>query len=271
MRTSREITEQQSYSVIKANELIQKGRFTLTAQQQKLVLYLVSKIKPNDTGEHTYIFKIRDFCRVCGVDYEQTYYYTTIKAELKKLRDKSVWIELPNGDEVTAGWLSKAKISKATGNVYIEFDRDMVPFLFELKERYTQYCLEYVLPMRSLYAIRLYELLKSYEWQGIKKPIELEELKACIGASNYERFNDFRRWALIPAVNEINAYTDIKVDWKPIQDGRKVVSVLFEIRKISGEEINTRREKRWKVLRIDITPERAEADFSGFTPEDEVE
>lgn len=250
MRTTKEIAEQISHDVIKSNDLIQRSRFSLSTQQQKIILYLISKIKPFEEP-HPYVFRIKDFCRVCGLDDTQGYYYRTLKDELKKLRDKSVWIKLPNGDEVTAGWLSKVKISQATGNVYIDFDVDMLPFLFGLKEQFTRYSLEYVLAMRSKYAIRLYELIKSHEWQG-KTFKTLEDLKIRMDALNYDRWQDFRRYALEPAVEEINKYSDIFVSWNELKEGRKVARIVFNVVHVSGEEINRRREKRWEKLGIEI-------------------
>ena len=40
------ITDPRERKVTKANELIQKSRFSLSAQQQKIVLFLISQITP---------------------------------------------------------------------------------------------------------------------------------------------------------------------------------------------------------------------------------
>ena len=62
------IGEKQTYSVFKANELIQQSRFTLTTQQNKMLLFLISKIKDTDTGEEIYSFPIKEFCEVCNIE-----------------------------------------------------------------------------------------------------------------------------------------------------------------------------------------------------------
>lgn len=43
-----EMMDSRQMFVVKANALIQKSRFSLSLQQQKIVLYLISKIQPND-------------------------------------------------------------------------------------------------------------------------------------------------------------------------------------------------------------------------------
>ena len=40
--------ELREYYVVKANDLIRKGRYNLTTQQQKIVLFAISKIRKND-------------------------------------------------------------------------------------------------------------------------------------------------------------------------------------------------------------------------------
>ena len=52
--------------VVKANELIQKSRFNLSLQQQKIILYLISQIDRNDKEFKLYSFSIQHFCKVCG-------------------------------------------------------------------------------------------------------------------------------------------------------------------------------------------------------------
>ena len=51
-------------TVTKANELIQKSRFSLSLQQQKIMLYLISQISPYDEEFKLYTFSITEFCKV---------------------------------------------------------------------------------------------------------------------------------------------------------------------------------------------------------------
>ncbi|MCL1912479.1 MAG: replication initiation protein [Eubacteriaceae bacterium] len=49
--------------VIKSNEIVQKGRHNLTMQEQKILLYVISKIKPADLDFKQFHFSIQDFAR----------------------------------------------------------------------------------------------------------------------------------------------------------------------------------------------------------------
>ena len=57
-----------NYKIIKSNELIQKSKYELSAQEQKIIMYLISKVKPDDEAFITMDFDIIEFCCVCGID-----------------------------------------------------------------------------------------------------------------------------------------------------------------------------------------------------------
>ena len=136
---SKKIKDERNLYVVKANELIQKSRFDLSLQQQKIVLYLISKIKYTDEEFTEYEFSIQDFCSVCGIYAESGNNYADLKKNIKAIADKSVWVMLDNGTETLVRWIEKPYISKGNGTIKIKLDKDMKPFLLQLKKKYTQY------------------------------------------------------------------------------------------------------------------------------------
>lgn len=223
-----QIYQERDYNVVKANEIIQKARFDLGKIEQKTFCYIVSKIKPTDNQSTEYTFTINDYCEVCGIEKNNGKNIENVKAALKTLSDRSFWLTDENGDEVLIRWLQKARVSPKRGKVTVRLDEDMAKYLIGLQNNFTQYSLLCVLPMRSSYSIRLYELLKSYS--GLKrKTFKIDELKIQLMAP-YERFPDFRRKVLDVATREINEFTDIEITWEPAFKGRKVVEVDFTIK-----------------------------------------
>jgi len=103
--TDRKIMESRNYKVVKANDLIQKSRFNLKVQEQKILLYLISKIKPDDMELKEHTFQIQDFCMVCGLYEDSGANYNYIKQTLKDLRDKSIWVTLDDDSEMTLAWI----------------------------------------------------------------------------------------------------------------------------------------------------------------------
>jgi plasmid replication initiation protein len=201
--------------------------------EQKTFCYAVSKIKPDDRPDTEYVFGINEYCDVCGISRNSGKTIEEVKSALKKLRDKSFYLMDENGDYVLIGWLSKVRVSPRSGKIAIKFDEDMQRYLVGIiGGGYTQYSLLCVLPMRSAYSIRLYELMKSYA--GLhKKDFDIDDLKAQLCAP-YVNFKDFRKKVLDIATREINRYTDIEVTWEPITKGRKVIKVHFEIKLRKG-------------------------------------
>lgn len=234
-----EILTQQEYMVVKSNDIIQKSRFSLSVQQQKIILFLISKIKPGDTL-CPYSVSIKDFCEVCNIDPNNGKNYADIKTALKGLADKSIWLRDGN-KEILLRWLDRVLIDYQSSNIVVKFHTDMVPFLLELKEKYTQYSLDNILPMRSKYGIRLYELLKSFENYSMTLTFSYDELKQRLDSEKYTRFADFRRFVLEPALNDINTYSDIVVKHRLIKKNSRAYNhIEFRVLAATGNEMKKR-------------------------------
>ena len=218
--------------VVKANDLIQKSRFSLSLLQQKIVLYLISQISVFDTDFKLYEFDIREFCQVCGIDYDSGGNYAYLKEQIKEIRDKSIWIKLPDGRETLLAWIEKPYISENSGKIQIRLDRDMIPYLLQLKENFTKYELIYTLHFKSKYSIRLYELVKSIHYHDLE-PYEriytIEELQTILDAGIYKTYQHFRENVLDKAVAEINEYSDKSISYEAIRVGRKIGKIKLHI------------------------------------------
>ena len=231
--------------VVKANELIQKSRFNLSLQQQKIILYLISQIDRNDKEFKLYSFSIQHFCKVCGIDYTNGKNYIGLKEAIKEIAQKVLWVMLPNGKEATIRWIEKAYIDRNTGTIEIRLDEDMKPYLLQLKDNFTQYELVWTLKFNSKYSIRLYELIKSihyHELDPYERTYDIDELKRLLDAETYKTYQHFKDRALQVAVDEINSTSDKLVSFVPIKDGRAVKKIQLHIEsKDQGERIKLRK------------------------------
>lgn len=226
-REKMQVCKGREMEVYKANDMIQKGRHELSLQEQRCVLYAISKIQPEDTVFQEYTFELSDFYKLCGLQGDS---YTEMKAILTGLKQKTWWVETAPNVESTVSWFNKVRTNKKSGTVTVRFDDDMMPYLLDLTKEnkyFTHYQLKYILPMKSQYAIRLYELLKSYQRNNIEWFFDIDPLKKQLNCEKYKDFYDFRRWVIEPAVAEINEFTDIKIAWEPVKEGRRVARVNF--------------------------------------------
>lgn len=225
--------------VVKANDLIRKSRYSLTAQQQKIVLFAISKIRPDDDITTKYTFDINELANACGMKIRDGgSYYDRIKEDLKVLLKRELHV-LPDGKEISISWIGDVELSKNDATVSVIFNPNMETFLFDLKEKYTQYRLQSVLVFRGRYAIRLYEIMRSYTTQraiddGDEKEVTLSvsDLRQQLETNAYDKWADFNRFILKPAINEINECAeDIHIDYFPMKGDhtRTIEKVNFVI------------------------------------------
>ncbi len=230
------IEKEREMKVYKADELLQKARFTLTLTEQRLILYAITKIKPTDTAFTEYEFNLKDFYSVCGISGKES--YTEIKKQCISLKSKAWWITVldENGSEWESAvtWFNTLRTNKKSGKIRIKFHEDMMPYLLELSKQYgetgsyfTSYDLKYILPMKSTYSIRIYELLKSYQKNNKSWWFKLDKLKHILNCENYKRYPDFRRFVLEPAIKEINKFTDLSIEYSTVKDGNKIDEITF--------------------------------------------
>ncbi len=225
--TEKELEKKQYSLVVKSNELIRKTRFSLSVVEQKVLLYIISKIKPGDNVLLEYELDIREFCEVCGIEYFQN--MSQVKETIQSLRDKSMWLRLSDKEEVLVSWINKARIHYGTGTMTVRLDDDLLPYLLQLKDNFTKYELIAILALKSKFSIRLYELFKSYEY---KKEFEIavEDLrKMLMIETEYPKMADFKRYVIDRAIDEINRFTDIEVEYEPVRKGKFITAFRFRV------------------------------------------
>ena len=118
------IEKDRNYMVVKANDLVLRSRYQYNVNQQKMIAFICSKIKPstnaNNQFQLEYEYEISDYIRLMGIQKTGSA-YDEIKATLKSLRDKSYWLTLENGDETTVSWVDKATTNKKSGLAKFKF------------------------------------------------------------------------------------------------------------------------------------------------------
>lgn len=115
----------------------------------------------------------------------------------------------------------------------MKFSPVLEPYLLSIKETYTKYKLGYVINFKSEYSFRFYELMKAYEKIG-ERTITIEEIRELLmlDSNKYIKYNHLKTRVIQKAIEEINKYSDIKVQLeKEEKEGKKVVGLVFSINK----------------------------------------
>ena len=223
--------------VVKSNELLRNTRYTLSTTEQKLLVYIVSTIKQEDKEFKEVEINIVEYCRLAGIETNSGNIYQYIKDQIQILANKSWWIPVNNNKEILFRWIDKATIEKGSGIVKIKLHDNLKPYLLDLRSNFTKYELINVLTLRGKYAIRLYELFKSYLWQGHWE-IAVEDLKSLLNvADKYKQFKEFKRSLLTPAIEEINKYTDLEIQFEAVKQGKAIKDIYFSIGEKQGYQL----------------------------------
>ena len=210
--------------VIKSNKLIE-ARYELSLNEQKIILYAVSKLDATKDKFNILELETKEFMELLNTS---QFRYTEIRELVSNLMSKQVRIETDKRDLV-ANWISSIDYIKDTGLIELEFSEKLIPYLLQLKERFTRYQLNNILHLKNKHSIRIYELLKQYQKIG-QREFTINELKKILMLENkYKQFRDFNKSVLKLTMEEINEFTDLIIDIDYIKKGRKVESIKYKI------------------------------------------
>lgn len=226
-------TDSSNY-VVQANSLI-GGKQALKLNSAKLIRSAIMQVVKGDEELKPYIITIKEFAQLLQIDESNIYRYAEditddilknpVYVKEEKQGKTVKWIKIP--------WVSRCEYNADMG-IAIKLNDELKPFLINLKEQYTQYTLENVLAMKSVYAIRIYELLQSRVMchvlpkNGVHIIITVKDLKECCNCTDkYKEFSNFKVKVLDKAKDEINRVTMFRVDYSYVKQGRSVTGIEF--------------------------------------------
>lgn len=160
---------------------------------------------------------------------------------------------------------------KNDGHFYYTFPPDLLAVISQSKAWATIKS-HIMYALRSKYSIRLYEMIERRI--GLNKQHEeftIDEFRALLGVPDgkLERYADFNKHCLKPALDEVNHITDFIVDVMAVKKGRAVEKLVLswfrkspaEMRRAYDEREKSRvgRQVRWngsvELIRLDDGPD----------------
>ena len=229
--------------VIKHNDLIE-AKYTLSLIEQKVILFAITKIDTSKEKFNRVRFNVSELADLIGSESSR---YSEFRVIANSLMDKKIYLK--DRPTLEIRWASR---SEYLGNGVIElgFDEELIPYLLQLKSRFTRYQIRNILYLENKHSIRIYELLKQYEPIG-KRTFTIDKLKEILMLENqYNRFYDFERYVLKPTMEEINDYTDLKVSYEKIKKGRSIHSIKYKIELKEIDDYKTYLEDNYNIKDI---------------------
>jgi plasmid replication initiation protein len=214
-----------------SNDIIEAG-YRLTLMETRLLQACIAQIDSTKELLVTDRFELsaKDFAKLYKISEESA--YDELKEVSKQLFSRHIVINNPDPEQpkikqTRTQWITSIDYLPDEGKIYLFFAPKILPYLSQLKGKFTQYELKNIGNMKSTYGIRLYLLMmqwkttgtRTIEIDGLKKQLELDD--------SYDRMNNFKARVIEPAVNDMNKNSDYTVGWEQRKTGRKVTHLIF--------------------------------------------
>jgi plasmid replication initiation protein len=246
-------SQPQTQTLVWQHNSLAEARYSLTAREQKVLLYVVAMIEPEDDELKLYKIRVEDFARLLSLGKDDL--YEELRDVVSKLKAKPLVIRnhFETGDKkpknLLTSWFQDV-VTEADGSGYIgvSISARLKPYLLQVKREFFRYQLGYAIELHSAYSLRLYQWAKRWQFTG-KRLITIEELRTIIGAEELDekgrvkkrilpQYGEFHKWALRPAVKEINEMTDLRLSYveQKTPGTKRVEALLFRITPSSRAE-----------------------------------
>lgn len=226
-----------SYYVVQHNNLI-TGKQSLSINAAKVLRAAIMQIVKDDEELKPYVITTRELADLLHITTDNIYrVIDSISDEL-----------ITSYAEARAEYGSKKKFKKISWVSFCEYDsdvgfaiklnQDMKPYLLGLQNNYTEYTLDNILAMKSVYGIRIFELLQEkiknghrpLPKNGLNIELTVQYIRECCDCEDkYERFSQFKTRVLDRAVEEIERVTMYTLSYSYIKKGRMIESIVFHI------------------------------------------
>ncbi|MBL0703868.1 MAG: replication initiation protein [Sulfurospirillum sp.] len=213
---------------------IVNGRYSLTKNENNLIMMLLTAIDKDDEDFKDYVFTKKEFEAKTGVVYKPG----DLKSYAKSLMSKVLEVKKSDEEWELFNWFSYFKYDR--GTITCGFDKRLKPYLLSLKQ-YIFTNQSYILTMKGQYSKRIYMMLREYMNYGERK-FNVKELQDILQVpKSYKNYSKFKQGILLQTVKDINKFTDIEIKnlgtarkpvyFEEIKPSRKVEGIIFYYKK----------------------------------------
>ena len=241
--------------VVKSNKLVQALQ-TLTLSETRLLQLAI--VDARETGQGLSTDKPLE---LNAIRYAKTFnispdaaYLALIEAE-DSLFKRQFTITNDDGSLTKSRWIQDANYRKGEGQILVTLTRVVVDHVTKIdgfEQYFTSYHLLKTSDFKSVYAVRLYELLMQWKSVGKTPPFELNTFRSQlgIGVNEYTRMEAFKRRVLDIALDQINEFSDITIKYEQHKKGRSIsgFSFTFKQKKIAKPEMNSPKDNNLELF-----------------------
>lgn len=244
--------------VVKSNRLVQALQ-TLSLSETRLLQLAIVDARETGQGLST-----DEPLELNATRYAQTFnvspdaaYLALIEAE-DSLFKRKFTITNEDGSLTKSRWIQDANYKKGEGLILVTLTRVVIEHVTKIdgfEQYFTSYHLKKTSDFKSVYAVRLYELLM--QWKNIgKTPVfELDKFRnqIGIGVNEYTRMEAFKRRVLDIAMAQINDSSDITVKYEQHKKGRSIFGFSFQFKSKKTMHVATKTSNNYLNKSIKLT------------------
>lgn len=231
--------------IVQANELVRSRQEDLTLLEAKIIRLAISQVLKDDKDLKTYTCNVVDLANFLKISQDNI--YRDIQELSQDIMKKSIFIKSKDNKKgyKIFHWIDY--IEYKDGVITFKLSESLKPYLIGLQELFTTYEYDTIISLPTNNAIRLYELLASYQNIQFQKVIDHSFFNIKLGKNEFlftidwlrEYFNcenkyrntgDFIKRIIAPSVEAIQKNTLMRIDYKLIKEKRSIKAIIFSLK-----------------------------------------
>jgi plasmid replication initiation protein len=214
--------------LISIDNKIIHASYKVTLNELRLILLAFSQINPIDKNNESKIVTISasQYSSWFGGNKDEV--YRDMKEALDLLFKRCLKVICNSYIKTDIRWIDLKSVIDSTQSIELRFNPEINDFLRNLRNGFTSYQLSNVCRMKSVFSIRLYQMLM--QWKSTREiTITVENLRFAldIPLKGYPKFGNIKQKIIDPARLEINDVSDVIADYLLIKKGKFVHAIKF--------------------------------------------
>lgn len=148
-----------------------------------------------------------------------------VRKAAKGLVSRVVDYEDKEGNYIAFAPFTTAEIPRYGSELKIQVHKMFWEAILDFRSGYRKIDAKRAISLKSVYAIRFYELLSGKTEPITYSVVELKDM--FMVKDKYKQINDFMRFVLDPAKRELDASAPYSFDYEPVKDGRRIIAFRF--------------------------------------------
>ena len=241
--------------IVKDNALI-NASYSLELTEQRIILLAILKARENKTP-HNQELIVTAQSYITAFNVHRNTAYKTLKTACDNLFDRRFsyqrYSDKGKVEQVKSRWVQSVVYAESDSYIKIKFADEVLPLITMLEKHFTSYELQQVASLKSIHAIRLYELLIQYRTVG-KIEISLNDLRLKLGIADgkYPTMNNFKARVLDVGIQQINEHSDIIVKYNQAKTGRTITGFKFSFKQKAKDKATTAHQNERDGATIDF-------------------